>query len=137
MIKIVKLIVEPFGLNIDVFVNVKTEIDLQNIRTYIESENTVLEDFEFSEDDLHLNGSYYYFNCQEGIYRCIFLREFKQSSISDIQNITHELYHALVHILDQVEIKTNDKFNELMAYLLDCNLGKFLTAIKIKNYEKL
>ena len=42
-----------------------------------------------------------------------------------------------MHILDQVEIKTNDKFNELMAYLLDCNLGKFLTAIKIKNYEKL
>ena len=135
MTKVIKLIIAPFGLNLDIFVNVISNDDLKKVRSYIKREYTPFEDFEFLEEDLYLNGSYYYFNCKEGIYRCIFLREFKQSSISDLQNFVHELYHALVHILKQVEIKTSDTFDELMAYLLDYNLGKFLNAIKEKDYE--
>ena len=136
-IKRVGLDVEPFGQVIDVFFNIKNTDDLKVINSFIKSKYSPLQDEEIDYEALTLAGSFYYFPCEEGIYRCIILKNFDLKNIDNCCNFVHELYHAIYHVLDQVEVETSDKFNELTAYLLDCNLGKFLKAIKDKKYEKL
>ena len=136
-IKIVHLNVEPFNQCLDVFINIKTESDINKINTYINEQYKPIQDIEIGDDIFTTAGCFYYFPCKKYIYRCIFLKEFNLKNIDDYSNFIHELYHALYDIINQVEVQTKDKYNELMAYLLDCNLNNFLKAIKEKIYEKI
>lgn len=133
MIK-VKLVVEPFGQIIDVFIGK----DIEKIETYVNKTYTL--DEELVLDSSYINstrGTFYILETNTGYYRFICLNQFSQNNISDLQNFIHEIYHAIHNVLKQVEVETSDPHDELMAYLLDNVLGKFLTKLKNKSYKKL
>jgi len=137
-VKVVGIDIEPFGQQVNVFFDVKKAADVKRVKTYMEKNYDPIEPIEIDVGDVNnTNGTYYYFACEKGFCRCIVLSQFDLTCIEDIQNIVHELYHCIYHVLEQVEVESSDPFDELTAYMLDCNLGKFLTRIKDKDYEEL
>ena len=130
-VKVVELEVEPFGQAIDVFIG----DDPDKIKTYIDENYDLRERLDIDNDIT--DGTFYFATSDQGIYRFICLKEFSQRSINNLQNFIHEAFHAVHHILKQVQVKTKDPHDELTAYLLDCLLGKFLTKIRNKDYKKI
>ena len=133
MIK-VKLVVEPFDQIIDVFVGK----DIDKIEKYVNKTCNPTEELILDASYVDSTaGTFYILETNKGPYRFICLNEFSQKNIQNLQNFIHELYHAIHHIIKQVEVKTSDSHDELTAYLLDCLLGKFLTKMKNKSYKVL
>jgi len=131
MMKRVELIIEPFGQNLDIFLG----DDFEKLEKYV-TETFEVSKYNFNREEL-AEATFNFLDTKFGVYRYIVMKGFSATNPDDVGVFVHELYHAIVHVLKQVEVKTKDPFDELTAYLLDCNVTKFLKAVKEKKFEVL